>query len=98
MEEKDGAVQTTAQKNTSENKISYFVLEGILNHFAIMNKRLFILSITILVAWLLTIAGFIWYLSLPVEDYSGVSVENNDGNANYIGNDMIGDFNYGKDN
>ena len=33
--------------------------------------------------------GFIWYLSLPVED-EVVTLESADGNANYIGNDLTG--------
>ena len=43
----------------------------------------------------LTIAGFMWYLSLPT-DTETVSVENEDGNANYIGDDLNGDLNNGK--
>ena len=35
-----------------------------------------------------TIAGFLWYISLPVDEV--VSVENDDGNANYIGGDLDG--------
>lgn len=96
MEEKNGAVQTTAQNNTSDENVSYFILEGILTHFSVIVKRLFILCIAILVVLVITIAGFLWYISLPVEEYDRVNVENDDGNASYIGNDMIGDFNYGK--
>ena len=40
-----------------------------------------------------TIAGFMWYISLPVED---VTIENEDGNANYIGNNMSGVINNGE--
>jgi hypothetical protein len=87
-----------AQDNTSDNHISYFVLEGILNHFALIIKRMVTVIIVILILWTLTIAGFLWYVSLPVEDYNKVTVENDDGNANYIGNDMNGDFNYGESN
>jgi len=76
--------------------VSYFVLEGIMNHFSIVIKRLIITLVIVLVLWAATIAGFIWYISLPVEEYDTVTVENTDGNANYIGNDMNGDFNYGE--
>lgn len=76
--------------------ISYFVLEGILNHFSIINKRLITTLIVIVVLWAATIAGFLWYISLPIEEVSAVTVENQDGNANYVGNDMNGDFNYGE--
>lgn len=76
--------------------VSYFVLEGILTHFSIIIKRLIIVLVIILALWASTIAGFLWYISLPVEEGETVTVENEDGNANYIGNDMLGDFNYGE--
>lgn len=79
-----------------DNSITHFVLEGILNHFSVIIKRLFITIVIIVLLWAATIAGFLWYISLPVEDYETVTVENEDGNANYIGNDMMGDFNYGE--
>lgn len=42
-----------------------------------------------------TIGGFLWYISLPVDD---VTVESDDnGNANFIGNDLNGVLNNGKD-
>ena len=40
-----------------------------------------------------TIGGFLWYISLPIDD---VTVENEDGNANYIGDDLNGVLNNGK--
>jgi hypothetical protein len=76
--------------------LSYFAVEGIMTHFTFVIRRLIVTIIVILVLWAATIAGFIWYLSLPVEVTSDISVENQDGNANYIGNDMNGDFNYGE--
>lgn len=84
------------EKERSET-ISYFSLEGILNHFSMIIKRLILLCIVILVAWVLTIAGFLWYVSLPVEESSTITLDSEDGNANYIGDDMKGDINnYGK--
>lgn len=79
-------------------KITYFALEGILTHFSTIIKRMVILLIIILALWAATIAGFLYYLSLPIEEVDTITVENEDGNANYIGNDMNGDFNYGKNN
>lgn len=76
--------------------VSYFVLEGIMTHFSIIIKRLIIVLVVVLVLWATTIAGFLWYISLPIEEYDTVTVENDSGNANYIGNDMMGDFNYGE--
>lgn len=98
MEKKDGVVQTTEQDNTSDDKVSYFVLEGIMTHFSVIIKRLIRAFIIVAVLFSLIIAGLIYYISLPVEEYDKVDIQNDTGNANYIGNDMIGDFNYGKDN
>lgn len=55
------------------------------------SKRWFIAFIVTLCLWFATIAGFILYeyYTIPVEE---VTVENEDGNANYIGNDMNGDL------
>lgn len=50
--------------------------------------------VALIIAWLLTIAGFLTVLFLPTEE---TVVYNEDGNASYIGNDMNGDFNYGND-
>ena len=76
--------------------IPYFVLESVMTHNSILLKRIMIILITVLVLWGLTIGGFIWYLNQPIEETTSVEVENADGNANYIGNDMNGDFNYGE--
>lgn len=59
-------------------------------------KRWFIAFVIMLCIEVATIGGFLWYLSLPVEEL--VTVENDSGNANYVGNDMNGDLYNGKDN
>lgn len=59
-------------------------------------KRWFIAFIIMTVLEAATIAGFVWYISLPIEE--SVTVENDEGNANYIGGDVGGDVNNGKDN
>ena len=41
----------------------------------------------------LTIAGFMWYISLPTEQ---LQIENEEGNANYVGNDLNGVINNGE--
>ena len=81
--------------NENEN-VSYFVLEGIMTHFTLMVKRLFVLCIALLVALMLTIAGFLWYISLPIEESESVKVESDGGYANYVGNDVIGGINNGE--
>ena len=52
-------------------------------------RRWFIAFLVMCGIELATVAGFLWYISLPVDE---VTVENEDGNAVYIGdeNTMIG--------
>ena len=59
-------------------------------------RRWFIAFLIMLGIEIATICGFLWYINLPVDE--AVTVENEDGNANYIGNDMNGDLYNGKDN
>jgi len=59
-------------------------------------KRWFIAFIIMIVLETATVAGFLWYISLPVEET--VTVENDDGNANYIGGDVGGDVTNGENN
>lgn len=49
------------------------------------NRRLFVLAMALLVAWLLTIGGFVWYLYQY--DFETYYVDAENGPANYIGND-----------
>lgn len=60
------------------------------------SKRWFIAFLVVLILWFATIGVFIWYISLPVEDYS-VSIENAEGNANYVGRDLNGQIDNGED-
>ena len=52
-------------------------------------KRWFIVALVELIIILAIVGIFIWYISLPIDE---VSIENDSGNANYIGNDMNGDL------
>lgn len=79
-----------------DNQISYFALEGIMTHYTVTIKRLLCLCVTILVLWFSTIIGFLWYISLPVEEGETVKVESDGGYANYVGNDVIGGINNGE--
>lgn len=47
-------------------------------------QRWFIAFMVMLFVEVTTVAGFLWYISLPVEDET-VRIENDDGNANYVG-------------
>ena len=59
-------------------------------------KRWFIAFLIMIVLEAMTVAGFLWYISLPVEET--VTVENDEGNANYIGGYVGGDVNNGENN
>lgn len=56
-------------------------------------KRWFFAFIVMVILEICTIGGFMWYLSLPIDE---VTVENEDGNANYVGNDVMGAIYNGK--
>lgn len=71
------------ENEKKDNTVTHFVLEGILNHFSTIIKRLIIVLIVVLVLWAATIAGFLWYISLPVEEYdSTVVTQDLDGDLN----------------
>ena len=71
------------ENEKKDNTVTHFVLEGILNHFSTIIKRLIIVLIIILALWAATIAGFLWYISLPVEEYdSTVVTQDLDGDLN----------------
>ena len=61
------------------------------------SKRWFIAFIVVLILWFSTIGVFFWYVSLPIDETT-VDIENDDGNANYIGKNMYGVINNGEDN
>lgn len=67
----------------------------LLHELKATSKRWFIAFVVVLILWFATIGAFLWYISLPVEHYGeSVSIENDDGNANYAGRDItnnIGD-------
>lgn len=66
----------------------------LLHELKATSKRWFIAFVIMVVLEIATITGFLWYISLPIEE--GVIVENEDGNANYIGNDLNGVLNNGE--
>lgn len=57
-----------------------------------INKRWFIAFITVLVLWFATIGVFIWYISLPVEEYDIVQ----DANYGERNIQIVGGSNYGE--
>ena len=67
----------------------------LLHELKATSRRWFIAFILMCVLEIATIAGFIWYISLPTDE---ISVESEDGNANYIGNDLNGELYNGKSN
>ena len=61
-------------------------------------KRWFIIAVIELFIILAMAGGFVWYLSLPIDE-EVVTVEGDDnGNANYVGNDVTGAIYNGKSN
>lgn len=56
-------------------------------------KRWFIAFLIMTGIEIATIAGFLWYISLPVED---VSSDSENGNNTYVGNDLNGELNNGE--
>lgn len=79
------------QSENNEQEYKSLAME-LLEELKRQNKRLVAALFTVLVMWLLTIGGFVWYLN----QYDFVSYQydinsSDGGNANYIGND--GDIN-----
>ena len=56
------------------------------------NRKWFIAFLVVLVLWFATIGGFLWYISLPIEDVS--ITQKADGDANHLVG--IGNINGGK--
>lgn len=80
-----------------ENEVQTLATE-LLHELKASAKRWFIIAVIELFIILSMAGGFIWYLSLPVEE-EVVTVEGDDnGNANYVGNDMTGAIYNGKNN
>lgn len=65
----------------------------LLHELKATSKRWFIAFCIMVVLEFATIVGFMWYISLPVDE---LTIENDDENANYIGNDLNGDLNNGE--
>jgi hypothetical protein len=74
------------EENTCEAKKNNLATE-MLDEISRSSKRKDIIIVVLLVAWLLTIGGFIWYISLPssVSATTPTTVDSqSSGNANYI--------------
>ena len=67
----------------------------LLHEIKVSAKRWFIAFCIMFVLEVLTIAGFMWYITLPVDEMSTV-VETDDGNANYVGGSVNGVINNGE--
>ena len=57
-------------------------------------RRWFIAFLLMCIVETATIGGFLWYISLPTDET--VTVENDSGNANYVGGNIGGDLNNGE--
>lgn len=69
----------------------------LLHELKMSAKRWFIAFCILVVLELVTIGGFMWYITLPIDEVNTV-VENDDGNANYVGGSMNGVINNGESN
>ena len=67
----------------------------LLHELKASSKRWFIAFITVLILWFATIGAFLWYISLPVEEYSDEYTVEQDADRNGI-NKFIGGDNYGE--
>lgn len=65
----------------------------LLHELKLSAKRWFVAFCIMVALELATIVGFMWYISLSADE---LTIENDDGNANYIGNDLNGDLNNGE--
>ena len=61
----------------------------ILHEIKEASRRVYYLALALLIGWLLTIAGFLWYITLPVE-VSDISQQSDNQSYNQI---VGGDYN-----
>ena len=73
-----------------KNTISNFSMEGILNHYSNIIKRLIWVIVFESVLVVATIFGFLWYISLPVEETSSIDQKADGSSYNQI---IGGDYN-----
>lgn len=59
------------------------------------NRRWFIIALVELGIIIAIVLAFLWYISLPIDE---ISIENDDGNATYIGHDLEGELYNGTSN
>ena len=76
--------------------VPYLVHESVLARMERTIKRLWILCIVLIVLFVGTNAGWLYYESLWSDEVTTITQENADGYNNYIGND--GDINNGETN
>lgn len=58
--------------------VPYIVYESSMAREERTIKRMWILILVLVIAWLITIGVGIWYISLPVEEYTNQEVEDVD--------------------
>lgn len=69
----------------------------LLHELKATSKRWFIAFLIVLALWFATIGGFLWYITLPVEETS-IEMDADEGMANLIQDSKVeGDFTNGKD-
>lgn len=98
MGKKSGVVGTMEENPmlNDNTQISKYTLESILVHFSATIRRLIVLCVLEAIISLGIVIGFIWYISLPVEEYSEAQQTVEDIQDSEI-HQSIGD-NYGESN
>lgn len=60
-------------------------------------KRWFVAFLVVTCLWFVTVAGFVWHITLPVdENTETTTIENDEGNTNYVGGSVNGVINNGE--
>lgn len=73
---------------SDKKSVSLATLEGVFDSADRFNKRLINLLILVLVLWAITIAAFLWYISLPSEEVNATqTMEDVDNSTQVIGDD-----------
>ena len=60
------------------SSVPYIIFESVIARDERIIKRLYIVLVVIIIAWLLTIGAGLWYISLPVEEYTNQEVDDID--------------------
>lgn len=66
------------------------IASEILHDYKLNNKRMFVIVLVLILLELCTIGGFLWYITLPTEEYAIEQSSDNDSNNIVVGGDYDG--------